>query len=184
MARRSVRDYGSGELQVAELSRLLWAGQGLSHSSGRRPAPSAHALHPLTLFLVAGDVEALRPGLYVYEPRAHALDTIGQGDLREELYGAALEDQPWVRDCAALVVIAGDTAAMEREFADQPPDGLRGRRYIHMEAGAVAQNIALQAADLAIGTVLVGGFDDERVRQCLGIEPAPLAMMPLGRWLE
>lgn len=184
MARRSMREYSAGDLTLPELGRLLWAGQGVSHSSEKRTAPSPHALYPLSLFLVAAEVAAVEAGLYAYLPRAHALDPVGYGDLRKELYDAALEDQPWVRDCAALIVVAGDVAGAEAEFSGQPPDGKRGRRYIYMEAGAVAQNIALQAAELALGTVLVGGFDDHLVKRCLGIEPEPLVVMPLGRTQE
>lgn len=184
MARRSVREYGTECPSAADVGRLLWAAQGITHSSGKRTAPSPHALYPLSLFLVAGSLAEVEPGLYAYEHRTHALEAVGHGDLREELYGASLDDQPWVRDCAAAVVIAGDLDEAVREFAEQPPDGRRGLRYAWIEAGAVAQNIALQAAELGIGTVLVGGFDDERVSRCLGIDAAPLIMMPLGRLPE
>jgi len=176
-----VREYAVDALTMADAARLLWAGQGVSHSSGKRTAPSAHALHPLSLYLVAGEVEELEAGLYGYDPRAHALDTIGHGDLRSDLYQASLEDQPWVASCAALIVIAGDGPRSEAEFADQPPDGRRGLRYMYMEAGAVGQNIALQAVELPVGTVIVGGFDDDRVRELLGIQTEPLIMMPVGR---
>lgn len=181
MNRRSVREYVDGALTLEELSRLFWAGQGISHSSGKHTVPSPHALSPLTLHLVAGDVSGMDQGLYTYEPRTNALDAVGHGDLRPPLCRAALEDQPWVGSCAALIVIAGDVARTEREFADQPPDGRRGRRYIYMEAGAAAQNIAIQAAELHLGSVFVGGFDDDAVRECLGLEVEPLVLLPLGR---
>jgi SagB-type dehydrogenase family enzyme len=180
MARRSVREYAEGSLTLEDVARLFWAGQGISHSSGKRTTPSSHGLNPLSLYLVAGAVTDVAAGLYAYEPRTNALDGIGHGDLRPKLYQAALEDQPWVRDCAALILITGDTQRIEREFAEQPPDGLRGRRYLHMEAGAAAQNIALQAVELQLGCVLVAGFDDEAVQRCLGVATDPLIMLPLG----
>lgn len=181
MMRRSVRDYAGGALTLEDLAPLLWAGQGISHSSGKRTVPSPHAMSPLSLYLVAGDVADVQAGLYRYESRMNALDTIGHGDPRDALYHAALEDQPWVKSCAALIVIAGDVARTEKAFSHQSPDGLRGRRYIYMEAGAAAQNIALQAAELGLGCVFVGGFDDDAIRACLGIETEPLVMLPLGR---
>lgn len=181
MKRRSVREYTDEPLTLVEVSRLFWAGQGISHSSGKRTVPSPHGLNPLSLYLVAGVVVDVEAGLYTYDPRANTLEAVGHGDLREGLYRAALEDQPWLRSCAALIVIAGDVPAAERAFADQPPDGTRGRRYIYMEAGAAAQNIAIQAAELQLGSVFVGGFDDEAVRKCLGVAAEPLIMLPLGR---
>lgn len=181
-SRRSVREYTDERLGLAELGCLLWAGQGISHDSGNRTAPSAHALHPMSLFLVAGNVENVEPGLYEYKPDTHDLVPSAGGDFRNDLYRASLEDQPWVAACAALILVAGDVAGTEQEFSDQPPDGKRGNRYIYMEAGAVAQNIALQAAGLGLGSVLVGGFDDRRVKQSLGLQLDPLIMMPVG-WI-
>lgn len=184
LTRRSVREYTGEPLTLGEIGRLLWAGQGVSHSSGKRTAPSPHALHPLELYVVIGSVADVEPGLYHYEQRSHALDAVGHGDLRQPLRGAALDEQPWVELCAALIVIAGDRERSLAEFADQPPDGRRGDRYLYMEAGAVAQNIALQAVEVQVGTVLVGGFDDERVKALLGIENEPLVLLPLGRLPE
>jgi len=181
MTRRSAREYTDGPLTLAELARLLWAGQGISHSSGKRTAPSAHGLNLLSLYLVAGEVAEVTQGLYAYEPRTNALDALGHGDLRNQLYRAALEHQPWVGSCAALIVIAGDMQRAEAAFSEQPPDGRRGRRYLYMEAGAAAQNIAIQAAELELGCVLVGGFDDAAVRQSLRLDTEPLALLPLGR---
>lgn len=181
MTRRSVREYADGSLTLAEVARLLWAGQGISHSSEKRTAPSAHGLNPLSLHLAAGDVADVDKGLYRYEPRSNALEVVGSGDVRGQLFHAAIDEQPWLRSCAALIVIAGDVQRAERAFADQPPDGKRGRRYIYMEAGAAAQNIALQAAELRIASVVVGGFDDAAVKRCLGLEHEPLIMMPMGR---
>lgn len=183
MTRRSVREYAAAPLTLPEVARLFWAGQGISHSSGKHTAPSPHDLNPLALYLVAGAVADIDQGLYAYEPRAHTLDPLGYGDLRDELYHASLEDQPWVKSCAALIIIAGDMQRTEREFADQPPDGKRGRRYVHIEAGAAAQNIALQAAELRLGSVLVGGFDDAAVKRHLGLQTEPVIMLPLGRML-
>lgn len=184
LTRRSVREYTGEPITLADIGRLLWAGQGVSHSSGKRTAPSPHALHPLELYAVIGSVTGVEPGLYHYELRSHALDAVGHGDLRQPLRSAALDDQPWVELCAALIVIAGDRERSLAEFADQPPDGRRGDRYLYMEAGAVAQNIALQAVEVQVGTVLVGGFDDERVKDLLGIETDPLVLLPLGRLPE
>jgi nitroreductase len=41
----------------------------------------------------------------------------------------------------------------------------RGIRYVHMEAGHVAQNVDLQAVLLDLGTVVIGAFDDAGVKQ-------------------
>lgn len=52
--RRSIRDYQNTKLELAEIGQLLWAAQGVTDSRGFRTAPSAGALYPLELYVVAG----------------------------------------------------------------------------------------------------------------------------------
>jgi SagB-type dehydrogenase family enzyme len=61
--------------------------------------------------------------------------------------------------------------------------GGRALRYVHIEAGAAAQNVALQAEARGLGTVVVGAFDDARVAELAGLraDEQPLALLPVGR---
>ena len=62
--RRSVREYSSEELTLANVSQLLWSAQGVTNLEGWRTAPSAGAAFLLELYLVAGKVNGLAQGLY------------------------------------------------------------------------------------------------------------------------
>ena len=108
-ARRSVREFGPGVLTLQEVSRLLWAGQGVTGGDGLRTAPSAGALYPLELHLALGRVEGLEPGVYRYLPDRHRLAHTGVGDVRRALAAAAL-GQAWIADAAAVLVIAAACA--------------------------------------------------------------------------
>ncbi|MEW6143084.1 MAG: SagB/ThcOx family dehydrogenase [Chloroflexota bacterium] len=176
LKRRSVRDYTGESLLLKEVSQLLWSAQGITGESGGRTAPSAGALYPLEVYLIAGDVEALSPGVYRYQPRRHELIKIGAEDIREELAAAAL-NQSCVKDGAISIVIA---AVYERTTGKY---GERGVRYVHMEAGHAAQNICLQATALALGTVTVGAFHDGQVRDIVGMpdNETPLYVIPVGK---
>ena len=57
--RRSIRAFDDAPLTIEHLSQLLWAAQGRSHREGFRVAPSAGALYPLELYVLAGDVTGL-----------------------------------------------------------------------------------------------------------------------------
>lgn len=176
-ARKSVRSYSSEALSLAEVSQLLWSAQGTTHSNNKkRTAPSAGALYPLEVYLVAGNVEGLPQGVYKYLPRKHALVPIASGDFRSDLSAAAL-GQNCVQRGAAVLVIAAVYERTTRKY------GERGIRYVHMEAGCAAQNIYLQATSANLGTVFVGAFEDDRVRKLLHLPVAerPLALMPVGR---
>ncbi len=174
--RRSVRDFADAPLTVQELSTVLWAAQGRSHARGYRTAPSAGALFPLELYVLAGNVSGLAPGVYKYQSAAHELVRRGDGDLRADAARAAL-GQSWIADGQAIVVIA---AVFRRTTARY---GRRGMRYVHMEAGHAAQNVYLQATALDLGTTVVGAFDDSRIHALVGMarDESPLSLMPLGQ---
>lgn len=174
--RRSVREFARGALALAEVSQFLWAAQGVSGPLGSRTAPSAGALYPLELYLVAGDVESLAPGVYKYQPRPHGLRLVKKGDLRAALAAAAL-DQDWMIDAPAILAVAAVFARTAVKY------GGRAERYVHMEAGHLAENIYLQAAALGLGTTVVGAFRDERVKGVVAMEgdEAPLILLPVGR---
>jgi SagB-type dehydrogenase family enzyme len=174
--RRSIRSYGKEPLPLAALSQILWAAQGITHPDGFRTAPSAGALYPLELYVVAGAVTGLRPGVYRYDPVRHRLSLHAEGDLRNELAVAALE-QDWVAEAPAVLVLSAVYARSSRKY------GTRAPRYVHMEVGHTAQNVYLQAVALDLGTVMVGAFHDRRLQRVLRLsgELEPLGLMPVGK---
>jgi hypothetical protein len=75
--RRSVRSYTDEPLTLQEVSQILWAAQGITDAAGLRTAPSAGGTYPLELYVVAGNVRGLEPGVYRYLPDGHrAVKTI------------------------------------------------------------------------------------------------------------
>ncbi|MFW5702267.1 MAG: TPR end-of-group domain-containing protein, partial [Bacteroidota bacterium] len=89
--RRSRRSYAAEPLTIAEIGQVLWAAYGISQPiesgpeflrGGLRTAPSAGALYPLDIYLVAGEVEGLEPGIYLYDSRNHKLGLLKSGDIR------------------------------------------------------------------------------------------------------
>lgn len=80
--RRSIRSYKNLSLTLQEVAQLLWAVQGITDNNGFRTAPSAGALYPLEIYLVAGNIEKLSPGVYHYVAVSHSLEKIKDGDLR------------------------------------------------------------------------------------------------------
>jgi SagB-type dehydrogenase family enzyme len=173
--RRSLRAFAPTPLELSELGQLLWAAQGITDARGFRTAPSAGALYPLEIAVIAGAVDGLSEGVYRYEPKSHRLERIGSGDHREALGQAAL-GQNWLADAPVTIVIAAVYARSTNKY------GERGVRYTHMEVGHAAQNLFLQATALGLGTVVIGAFRDDRVSQVLDLprDVRPLALMPVG----
>lgn len=176
LERRTVRSFGVQPLRLEELAQLAWAAQGRIASDGRRTAPSAGALYPLELHIVAGNVRGLAAGVHRYRPEAHDLALMGEGDRRRELAAAAC-GQSWLQEAPAILVIAAIARRTTAKY------GQRGMRYVLMEAGHAAQNVLLQAGALDLDAAPVGAFSDAEVHAAaaLGDAAEPLYLIAVGR---
>lgn len=175
--RCSTRSFSGKQVKIDMLSKILWAGQGMTDDSGKRSVPSAGAIYPLELFVVAKNVKGLENGKYHYLPADHALDLIEHGCFSESLAGACLH-QGFMADAAFSVIVAGDFARTTKKY------GARGERYVFMEAGHACQNMSLVAANHLLGTVVVGAFLDRDILNLLNLgDWFPIAVMPFGHEL-
>jgi SagB-type dehydrogenase family enzyme len=164
--RRSVREFGREKISRAAVSQLLWAAQGITatqHGYALRTAPSAGALYPVETYLVVHAVETIDPGLYHYNVRAHALEQIKVGDFRLAAAQAAL-DQDMVYE-AGLVFVW--TAVFQRSKWKY---GQRAYRYVYLDAGHIAQNVALAAIALGLGSCQIAALYDDEVNALLGVD--------------
>jgi SagB-type dehydrogenase family enzyme len=173
--RRSVRELTESAVTLKQLSQLLWAAQGITDDKGlRRAAPSAGAKYPIEVFVVAGKVDGLAAGIYRYQPKTHSLALVKKGDVRPTLCDEAIS-QEWIKTAPLDLII---TAVYERTMEKY---GERGTRYVHIEVGAVAENVYLEAESLGLATTFVGAFLDDGVKKVLGLgDEAPLGVMPIG----
>lgn len=174
-SRRSVREYPAAPVALAQVGQLLWAAQGITHGAGYRTAPSAGALYPLELYVVADYVDGLAKGIYHYLPKGHRLAKVSDADVREELAEAALAQES-IQQAAAVFVFTAVYARTEKKY------GKRAARYVHIEVGHAAENLFLQAEALGLATVVIGAFHDEDVSKVLQLptDHAPLLLMPIG----
>jgi SagB-type dehydrogenase family enzyme len=169
--RRSVRDFTDEPLSMDEISQLLWAAQGITDPRGYRTAPSAGALYPIELYIVTAG------GVFHYDPQDHSLTLVKDGDLREDLCKAAL-NQEAVSEAPVIFIF---TAVYERVAVKYGSD--RTPRYVHLEVGHAAQNVLLQAVSLDLGAVPIGAFYDDQVQSILDLpsDHEPLYLIPVGR---
>lgn len=178
--RASRRTFADEPVGLADVSQLLWAAQGVTHTSDgveMRAAPSAGATYPLIAFLeIAADgCERLDAGVYRYEPADHELRLSVERSVREELVAAAL-GQPVVDRAPATIALAADFERTVREYPDH------GERYVHMEAGHAAQNVHLVCEAHELRSCPVGAFADADVASALRLPEGldPLYLVPFG----
>ena len=164
--RRSVRRYQAGQVSVEQLSQLLWASQGLTEQRsgfGFRAAPSAGGLHPIETYLAIHAVAGLEAGLYHYAPQDHALEQLISGDLRLATARAAL-DQRIAHDADLVFVWSALLARSKWKYKE------RAYRYVYLDAGHIAQNLALAAVSLGLGTCQIAALYDDEANQLLGLD--------------
>lgn len=169
-SRRSIREFGDGDLTWAQIGQLAWAVQGTTDLAlPLRTAPSAGALFPLEI-----DV-ATRTGIFRYQPESHAVLRRSAADVLPELVHAAY-GQSWLTSASCIFVVAALVHRIE------PTYGIRAERYVNLEAGHAAQNLLLMATGLGLGATPVGAFNDAEVARVVGLDPQeqPIYLIPVG----
>ena len=173
--RRAPRAFGTAPVTLQEVGQLLWAAQGITGRYGGRAAPSAGALFPLAVILVAANVTGLPPAVYRYRPATNDLVRIAEGDPRPTL-AAACRFQPLTGVPAVFVITAAESRTA-KEY------GARAPKYVALEAGAAAQNLALEAVALGLGSGMLVDLEPAALAQAIGVgsDETPFAVLAVTR---
>lgn len=178
--RRSVREYAHEPVSLDQISFMLWASAGLRERAGGygfRNAPSAGALYPIETYLLVNNCSGLKKGIYHYSVRRHSLETVKQGDFGEMLAHASL-GQSMCAEAPCVFIWSAVFGRSEWKYKD------RAYRYVYLEAGHMAQNLALAAVSLGFGTCQIAAFFDDEVNQLIsldGTEESVIYLSSVGR---
>jgi len=162
--RRSERAAVQRPIDLRDLATLLAASYAARPRGGelRRPVPSAGALYPLELYVIALAVTGLAPGVYHYDPFRHRLALVRPAPF--DGVRKALVD-PGLADLASAFVVV--TSVFWRSRLKY---GLRGYRFALLEAGHLGQNAVLAAVDLDLVALPLGGFHDRLLDELVGAD--------------
>jgi SagB-type dehydrogenase family enzyme len=164
--RKSVRAFSTQPLSKVDLAFLLWAStciQRVEQGYEFRTAPSAGALYPIETYISANNVEGLEKGIYHYNVRNHLLEEIKTGNFGDVLAHAAL-DQKMCTAASAVFVWTAFFGRSKWKYSQ------RAYRYIYLDAGHIAQNLALAAASITCGSCQVGAFYDDEINSIVGVD--------------
>jgi len=164
--RKSVRDFKDKAISLGQLGYLLWASTGLQRVEDGyefRTVPSAGALYPIETYVIGNDVRKLESGVYHYSIKEHKLEEIKQGDFRRQIVAAAL-GQGMCATASAVLVWSAVFDRCKWKY------GQRAYRYIYLDAGHIAENLALAAVSLKLGSCEIGALFDDEVNTILGID--------------
>ncbi len=140
--RHSTREYADRPLPPQLLSDLLWAAFGINRPNGDRTAPYWRHVMVIDVYAVMAD------GVFVYEPKTHALQPYLKQDLRAE---TGLQDFVATAPLNLVYVAHGE------RMTDISPE--ERRLYASVDTGFIGQNVYLFCASEGLATVFRGAVD-------------------------
>jgi SagB-type dehydrogenase family enzyme len=152
--RRSAMGFGPGPVALADLGFVVEMARG--HAALER-APG------VDLYVAAHRVRDLAPGLYRYEPRAHALEAVRRGNLSGALRKACLGQQKASSAAVGFVMVAQIERATARA-------GDRSYRDLLIESGAVGQRIYLAAEAAGLAARNLSAFLDDDLNRLMSLD--------------
>jgi SagB-type dehydrogenase family enzyme len=164
--RKSIRLYSGEPLAGEALSFLLWASGGvgrMERGNVYRTAPSAGALYPIETYLAIQGVIGIDPGIYHYAVKDHALEELRKGQYGHDITQAALGQKM----CLNASVVFIWTAIFYRSKWKYKE---RAYRYIYLDAGHIAENLALAATSIGLGTCQIGALFDSEVNAIVDVD--------------
>jgi nitroreductase len=141
-ARRSAREYSQRPLSAQTLSELLWAAYGINRPSGDRTAPYWRHIMVIDLYAAMAD------GVWLYEPKGHALRLHLGADIRAQ---TGMQDFVANAPLNLVYVVHGE------RMKDVSPEDRR--LYGSVDAAFAGQNVYLYCASEGLATVFRGAVD-------------------------
>lgn len=128
----------------------------------RRNYPSAGALYPVETYLLSISLEGQQPGVFHYEPAAHALERLADVPPRFDM--KKLAANPDTLPLSGLIVFTGVWGRSSVKYGDLA--------YLHtlIESGHMSQNVLLTATALNLEARPYAGFNDRLVAELLDID--------------
>ncbi|MDO4986726.1 MAG: SagB family peptide dehydrogenase [Candidatus Saccharibacteria bacterium] len=170
--RRSCRSFSDRKLTKSQIGNVCY----YAYSIPDHSVPSGGALYPLRIYvLVEKSQDGLDPGYYEYDAERNQLVLFNdEVDVEQLKYCFNQEEMPF--GSSVQIVIAADLDRQPYKYAN------RGYRLTLIEAGHVAENISLYAAEQGLGACEMGGVQDVPLRQELEFDANvwPLIAIPVG----
>jgi Nitroreductase family len=173
-ARAAERNFVKRDIPVAELSAILWAGNGMKGADAVSGASKAGRTIPYSGDNVYMNVYVLTArGAYLYEPEASLLKQVGRGDTRAQI------SPEFIPSSSMMLLFTYDFAKAPSFLKSNP---VLFREMANGTAGYAAENMALAAAAFKLGSIIMYNIKPQAAASAakLGKEEAPLFIMQVG----
>jgi SagB-type dehydrogenase family enzyme len=183
LAALSGRPVATSPLDLERLAALLFFSAGVTRTmeypSGAvrhfRAAASTGALYQTEVYVVAGAVAGLDPGVYHFCPGDFTLRRLREGDFRGAVALAAADEAMALRP--AIVILSAIYWRNTWKYE------ARAYRHLFWDSGTLLANLLASATALGLEARVVTGFVDGEVNALLGLDAGKegaLELVPVG----
>lgn len=137
-SRESNVSYIEKELDLNDLSNLLWAANGINRENGKKTAPSAQNSQDIDIYV------ALPKAVYKYDASNNNLELVSEGDFRSLAGGKKGDPLP-----PCVLYLTAD----QSKYKTSAYNTVEHRTNMgKVDAGIVSQNISIFCSGMGLGT--------------------------------
>ena len=151
--RKSSRNFVDKSLTAEQLSKILWAANGVNRPDGKRVNPAALSAYCVEVYAVTSE------GIYLYDAANHKLKLIAEGDFRS----ATTTGQSFVTKAAVNLVYVETPDAWSTARKVPPRDAQLANANIVV--GAMVQSVALAAQTEGLGNCVRGSVNRDEFKR-------------------
>lgn len=176
-ARRSRRTPGETPLTLAQLGEFLWRSARVqthvpadskrpcSYESTLRPYPGGGAMHELELYLSVSRCAGLEPGLYRYDPLAHALERLADlGKQQQTMVQGAMASSGLKLPPDVLITLAARFGRLAWKY-----EGI-AYALAQKNVGGLYQQMYLVATALGLAPCALGAGNSDVFAEATGLD--------------
>ncbi|MBR6712448.1 MAG: SagB/ThcOx family dehydrogenase [Selenomonadaceae bacterium] len=152
--RQSSRNFVDKDLTTVQLSKILWAANGINRTDGKRVNPAAMGVYSVEVYAVT------KEGVYLYEPENRKLKLIAKGDYRS----TTTTGQGFASK-AALNLVYVETPDAWKSARHTPPPRERQIDSANIAVGAMVQSVALAAQTEGLGNCVRGSINRDEFKK-------------------
>ncbi len=169
--RKSADNPPKGVVDLDRISKIMFFSAGISRiekksSLAKRTYPSGGARYPLEIYpIILRDSTEIPAGIYHYNVKHHALELLQKGKFSNKLRKIGGEiNKKVLSESFMVIAISGVFSRSEIKY------GIRGYRFMLLEAGHLGQNFYLVSSALLLGCRAIGGFIDDLLNELLELD--------------
>jgi thiazole/oxazole-forming peptide maturase SagD family component len=160
--RKTCRSFLDRPITKKDFSGLL---QSMYSLDGVKSVASAGGLYQLRIYAcLLKKIGNLKKGIYRYSPHLNSIVLLNNDNIvSTQKISMLIDSATMAINSSALICVVSDSKKTTYKYSN------RGYRYLLLEAGHIAQNAYLYAAETNLGIVEYGGYNDQELAEYLGL---------------